>query len=57
MSGASHVLAVFGSGPGIGSATAKAFAQTHRFAKIALVSRDAKRLESEVAGVKEAGGS
>lgn len=52
-----HVFAVLGSGPGIGSATAKAFAKTQRFAKIAMVSRDASRLNIEKAEVEKAGGS
>jgi NAD(P)-dependent dehydrogenase (short-subunit alcohol dehydrogenase family) len=53
----SHVLAVFGSGPGIGSATAKLFAKSGRYSKIAMISRDPSRLDQEAAAVREAGGN
>ena len=49
------VLVVLGSGPGIGVSTAKLFAQKH-FSKIALVSRNAERLDKERTEVVQAAG-
>ena len=46
-------LVVFGSGPGIGIAVAKLFAQKH-FERIALCSRSAERLASEKTEFEEA---
>ena len=46
-------LVVFGSGPGIGIAVAKLFAQKH-FERIALCARNAGRLASEKTEVEEA---
>ncbi|KAK4617698.1 hypothetical protein CLAFUW4_12365 [Fulvia fulva] len=48
------VLVVLGSGPGIGISTAKLFAQRH-FGQIALVSRNAERLENDKKEVEQAG--
>lgn len=50
---ASPILIVFGSGPGIGIAVAKLFAQKH-FDRIVLCARNAGRLESEKKEVEEA---
>ncbi|KAF7196670.1 17-beta-hydroxysteroid dehydrogenase 13 [Pseudocercospora fuligena] len=47
------VLVVLGSGPGIGVSTAKLFAQKY-FSKIALVSRNAERLDKERTEVVQA---
>ena len=49
----SPTFVLFGSGPGIGLATAKAFARRH-FAQTVLVARNAERLASEKAAVVEA---
>ncbi|KAI6791593.1 hypothetical protein KC361_g7220 [Hortaea werneckii] len=57
MSSTAHVLVVLGSGPGIGSATAKDFAATGSFSKIVMVSRDEGRLHKESELVKEAAAS
>lgn len=50
---ANATLVVFGSGPGIGIAVAKLFAQKH-FDRIALCARNAQRLASEKAEVEDA---
>ena len=55
MSSLGQVLVILGSGPGIGSATARLFAKQHSFAKIAMVSRNHIRLAAEVEEVKSAG--
>lgn len=47
------VLAVIGSGPGIGSATASLFAQ-NGFNKVALISRNADRLKEDSQAVEQA---
>ena len=53
MASAQRLLPVLGSGPGIGSATAKAFAPEQSSSKISL-SRDASGLKSGAAAIKEA---
>lgn len=50
---ANATLVVFGSGPGIGSAVAKLFAQRH-FERIALCARSAEHLASEKIEVQDA---
>lgn len=56
MGSTSPLLLVLGSGPDIGSSTARQFARKGFFSKIALASRDAGRLESEAEEVRKAGG-
>jgi NAD(P)-dependent dehydrogenase (short-subunit alcohol dehydrogenase family) len=56
MHAGNNMLLVLGSGPGIGSQTAKRFAEKHHFSHIALASRNAERLNAEAEEVRKIAG-